>query len=589
MKQLLKKHLQAPPLVFTALLILLLFTRFLGNNYDQGHHLHPDERMLMMVISELKIPDRLDPNFFAYGSFPLYTLKAMAQASDTLFKTQFDNYDGLLRMGRALASLLDVGLAALIFLLARQLTQRKAVAYFALISYLLMFFPTQNSNFFIVDNFVNFFFSLTLLFLVIYWRRPRWRTLVALSISYGLLLTSKITPLLLAPLLVTFLAFRPWLERLITPPQAHTYLARLRAYISGTKTTSKKSPRALLATSVLGPTLFLFLVLLTSFLTMPYAWIKSTQFISEVSAQIRMNSDAYVFPYTLQYVKTTPYLYPLRQVFFWGVGPPLATLALIGFSLVFRRTLFLLRRKSGWKTILAHPALPYALVQLMFFLVIGQSAVKFMRYLLPLYGALALLAGISLDAIWGVQRKSTRFSLILITILLLLAASWYGSFLSIYTRRHPRLEASDWIKAQIAPGAKLAVEHWDDRLPLTESERFHYLELELYNQPDSEAKWQIIKRQLANADYLILASNRLFGVLPRLASCEEGVPRCYPRTAQYYQALFADQLNFRLVAEFTNRPIFFHQEIIDDDADESFTVYDHPRVLIFKKEAKNNL
>ena len=30
-----------------------------------------------------------------------------------------------------------------------------------------------------------------------------------------------------------------------------------------------------------------------------------------------MNSDAYIFPYTLQYVDTTPYIYYLKQIFLW--------------------------------------------------------------------------------------------------------------------------------------------------------------------------------------------------------------------------------------------------------------------------------
>ena len=62
---------------------------------------------------------------------------------------------------------------------------------------------------------------------------------------------------------------------------------------------------------------------------------------------------------------------------------------------------------------------------------------------------------------------------------------------------------------------------------------------------------------------------------------------------RYYKDLFAERnllgskLRFVKVKEFTAYPMIrvgpFHITIPDDTADESFTVYDHPKVMIFKK------
>jgi hypothetical protein len=60
-----------------------------------------------------------------------------------------------------------------------------------------------------------------------------------------------------------------------------------------------------------------------------------TRFLRDVRDQTRMNSDAYVFPYTLQYVTTKPYIYHIEQIFRWGLGPFIGILTIIG-------TLFLL-------------------------------------------------------------------------------------------------------------------------------------------------------------------------------------------------------------------------------------------------------
>jgi len=93
---------------FELLLILLLVVgaalRLYGVNWDDNHHLHPDERQITMVVSRLVLPplsqwpsffappllttptgedpsfwdadtSPLNPHFFAYGSLPFYMLR----------------------------------------------------------------------------------------------------------------------------------------------------------------------------------------------------------------------------------------------------------------------------------------------------------------------------------------------------------------------------------------------------------------------------------------------------------------------------------------------------------------------------------
>jgi len=56
---------------------------------------------------------------------------------------------------------------------------------------------------------------------------------------------------------------------------------------------------------------------------------------------------------------------------------------------------------------------------------------------------------------------------------------------------------------------------------------------------------------------------------------------------RFYQGLFAGKLPYKKVAEFTSYPSLTYLGIPltfpDDCAEEAFTVYDHPRVMIFKK------
>ncbi|MGB9637465.1 MAG: hypothetical protein ACPLY7_01565, partial [Microgenomates group bacterium] len=185
-------------------------------------------------------------------------------------------------------------------------------------------------------------------------------------------------------------------------------------------------------------------------------------------------------------------------------------------------------------------------------------------------------------------RRSKKIFVLSILVVLISTLLWSISFLSIYSRPNTRVTASKWINQNIPAESNLAVEHWDDRLPLFNSEKYNFLEMPLYENDQSFLKWKTVNSNLQKADYLILASNRLYVPLQKLANCQKYTV-CYPKTAQYYQDLFSGKLGFEKVAEFTSFPSFLGLKINDQSADESFTVYDHPKIMIFKKKPTNDI
>jgi hypothetical protein len=81
---------------------------------------------------------------------------------------------------------------------------------------------------------------------------------------------------------------------------------------------------------------------------------------------------------------------------------------------------------------------------------------------------------------------------------------------------------------------------------------------------------------LQSADWLVLASQRGYGAVPR-------APEVFPASLRLYRALFRGELGYELAASFTDFPSLLGLQIDTSAADESFSVYDHPRVLVFRR------
>ena len=109
---------------------------------------------------------------------------------------------------------------------------------------------------------------------------------------------------------------------------------------------------------------------------------------------------------------------------------------------------------------------------------------------------------------------------------------------------------------------------------------------------DNPGKVDDILRSLENGDYLTIATNRFY-------DSEARNPMRWPLTTLYYEKLFAGELGFELERVFDepfefgpwrvsdqHLPIYASPAWLNElEADESFHVYDHPAVFIFRKTA----
>jgi len=468
-------------LLLLAFLLIAAWVRTYNINWDEGTHLHPDERYLTMVVSAIQFPESLAHYWntaesplnpankgyvgYVYGTLPLFVTRAIAgwvdQACTTppnpygillravllndsspCYEGYYASYGGIHFVGRTLSALVDLATLVALALIARALYGKKT-ALLAVALYAFAVLPIQHAHFFVVDSFATVFVAWTLCFAVhaVRYRQP-WLLLPA-GFFTGLAVASKIS---------------------VWPLAGIVGLAALLHY----ETSDEGKARyrfAFLSASIIAVVFSGILAALAFRIAQPYAftgpgffdvridpsWISTMQNAQEMASGLR---DV---PFGHQWTGRAPVIFPLRNMLFWGMGLPLGIAAWIGWGAMAWR----LVREREWQHLLLW------VWGTLFFLYQATLWVKSMRYLLPVYpvftifGAWALIRG----AQWAwLQRRSAPDALlwrrIARTLLLVLpgvvlvgTVLWALAFLQIYNRSLTRVEASRWMYNNIPAAA----------------------------------------------------------------------------------------------------------------------------------------
>ena len=620
-------------------LILALALRLYGLDWDEGFDWtpHPDERAIMFKVVELSFPRLSDlplllnadespwnPRWFPYGSFPIYVLKATGVFSG--FVPGLDPND--LRIpGRAVSALADVATVALVYALGAMVWSRR-VGLLASALTAVAVIHIQLSHFFAVDTLMALLCFASVLFLVRVARsgRPRDSVLAGLFLGLGLATKISVAPILAAYVVAHFIA----------------------AFGLADSDDSQNAPFTDRISNAIGNAVLGGFVIIAAFLiAQPYALLDWERFSADLTEQSEMVRRIRDYPYTRQYIDTTPYLYHVQQLAVWGLGLPLGIIAWAGTLYAALRGLrpwwalgylligvclpaaILIASHSFAGIVLSSAIAVGALMVTLpvrspntritalllswvipYFLITGAFDVKFMRYLIPVTPFLLLFGAKMLADIWratgrltGSVRLSTRAALVLLGASAFAFTLFYAvSYLGIYAETHSAVRASEWIRSNAPRDSLILREHWDEGVPGLHG--YELQDLELYN-PDNETKLSTMSDKLASADYILIFSNRLYGTIPRL-------PERYPASREYYNQLFSGELGYSLQASFETHPNLFGVAFLDDTfgrpdlpapvgpepsapypvslnlgfADESFSVYDHPKLLLFRNEAR---
>lgn len=563
--------------------------RLYGLNWDEGQWIHPDERKIYFVAMELGWPrslaealspeSPLNPRFFAYGSLPIYLLKLFVGLLGRLWPA-VGSSQNLHLAGRSLAVLIDLGTVYLIYRLACALlfprngqgshgqTEPRWASLFAAALFSVAVLPVQIAHYYTVDTLLAFLLMLALNLAADVGQGGGWQRQVALGVAIGLALATKVSAM--PVILVLLPAFS--VQRSRDAASIPTIIRRV-----------------IMMLAVIG---------VVWIVVQPYALLDWKTFVDDTIRESQIARGAMDVPYTLQYASTWPFLYSMWQAAFWGVGLPLGLVAWVALAASLIRWL----QRGGWfDALLLAWAGPY-------FVTVALLQTRYLRYVLPLVPVLCILVArilvfrhregsqamppspSSSGARPGPAARRPVFVFVS-WLLILLSLAYTVSLVMLYAVPHPWITASEWLYREVPRRGTLAVEHWDMALPLPldvdgrarRQTEYDLRLLPLYDEPDDAIKWEALAVDLADTDYLVLASRRLYGSIPR-------APDRYPVASRYYELLFAGDLGFELAAEFVRGPEWLNPRIppLPGAApallrpDESFVVYDHPRALIFR-------
>ena len=163
------------------------------------------------------------------------------------------------------------------------------------------------------------------------------------------------------------------------------------------------------------------------------------------------------------------------------------------------------------------------------------------------------------------------------------------AFMSIYSREDSRVTASKWIYNNIPSNSyvlsetanvvdiPMGIEGYE---AMKKWNNVKVISFDFYHMDENPKLFSDLLNHLEKADYIFIPSRRIFKNYTHQ-------PQRYKLVTKYYQLLFSGRLGFEKVTEISSFPTLYfgplNWQFPDEDAEETYTVFDHPVVRIYRK------
>jgi len=568
-----QKFINHPIYILLAIIIIAgALLRFNNLNWDGKYFFHPDERNVVDAIQRLDYSGciesifhiqtlrrcELNPDFFAYGTFPIYVTK--------FFSDQ--DYDRTYVVIRTESAILSTLLIPLTFLITRQIINSPYKNKIALIAtFFVAFSPgmIQFAHFGTFETFLTFEYIL-LAYALLKYLETKWANWFYLAaLVAGLSISTKVVSLALLPVLL--------IARLIV------------FYYTNRKAVMPIWRRFYTLITDVSLNAFL-IVIVTVLITAPFMLLDFKAFKGSMDYEGPVANGSLLVFYTQQFIGTIPVLYQFTKVFPYILSP-LLTLAFIPafFTAIIKQIMItwkFKRKEANYfsELIILVIILAYSIFHLSLY-------VKWTRYMIPLIPFMIILICSGLNSILIATRNHKRIKSNLLVIIAIVLTMYLFASLD-FSRRYfsvdTHITASEWVKDNISADKLILVEPMDvGAIPFNEAHSGRVKELNVYDLDNNRQNdVDDFYKRIDSADYIIILSNRVYPLRYRLSEK-------YPLGYKFFQALNDGTLGFRQIAAFDRVNGFIDAKIDlemtsqEPQPDETFNVFDNPQIIIYQK------
>jgi len=585
------RNLKFPQSYPIALIILMgAFLRFRGLNWGLPYPFHPDERNMAVAITGFS-SQNLDPRFYAYGQFPLYLAYFSARLLSFWFPAKFGEFlklDQAILFLRFWSAIFSTATICLAYLISQKIFASKKLLTFnfsLLTATAVAFTPglIQAAHFGTTESILTFCFLAIIYFSLKILEKSNLKNYLSSGFFLGIALGTKITAVVFAvPLFLAAL----W--------QLKNILGR-----------TKRKPASIfkVALSLIYPerssrgTLSLAFALALALLVSPYLLLAYKETKGTLLYEISVAGGKSPVFYTRQFIKTFPVLFQLEKIFPYALGWPIFIFGTLGFILL---TVSLIKSAIKRKFSLAEYSLFLFLFSfLIYFLPNAFLFAKWTRFMTPIFPFSSIFSVYFLDKIIPLIKYKKSLSInrlpSAVYCLLFIVFSLPGLFFSqIYFKPDIRFAASEWIYQNIPSGSQVLFDTANVvDIPILPPNRQspaanYFLKMISFNFYDLDQMPELkedLLNYLEKTDYIFVPSRRVFANHLRF-------PEKYPLVTKYYQLLFSGKLGYKEIKTFFpfSQPLTanYQLQISDEKAEETFTVFDHPVIRIYKKETDYN-
>lgn len=577
-----------PPYLLILIIAIGGFLRFYKLDWGQGLFAHPDEYHIVASVNQLSFPNQMHPHFFSYGTVTIYLIyltQELLKSISSVLSFQFLVPSSFL-LGRFYSALFSALTIFIVYGISRTFLSTKLSLLAALLVALIPGL-IQQAHFATPESAQIFFLFTSLLFMIRFIQHGKFLYLALASVFLGLALGVKISSIVFLLPLVLSIILSTYFKR-------HSGLSRISNHLGDSGCAAAYQNDRKDFRSFRKPFRSIMLIL-TSLLTIiatfalvaPFVFLDFPAFRGNLEYEGGLAIGKIPVFYTRQFIDTIPIVFQMEKIFPYALGPVILILGIAGFILVM---LNLFQH-------LVHPSIKIPklvrddnekmkvklLIILSFLSLFLPNAflfAKWTRFIAPIFPFFGIFAVISIHALANQTKRSLYY--LLTGLLIAISALWTIAFFSIYTNRDIRITASEWLEAYAKPGSSFLVEGGNTvDLPLKGN--FQRISLDFYTLENDPMTREKIINALYSSDYFLVQSRRVFMNHQKLATL-------YPKTSRFYDALFDGRLEFKQVIEFHSFPMLavgsWKLEVADESAEETWSVFDHPVIRVFKKNAQ---